>query len=187
MLKALNLWRTKIEKYFFFPGQSLILAAGIIYLIGRYPYLCAVVISASLLFCLLWLAIEKLMSACQIKQKIGSSPIIIGIATVVFSLSFEQRASAYIIYERLENFLRELINQTHTATNTSTVDSLKSLGLIFNAARVITLLMIVGSIVQAKRLSDDNQSNRVMLDILTGTFAFVFVVEIISFVVVGGT
>lgn len=185
-MKALKIYRAKIENWSIRNWRIAIALPQLIFLIIHDPYWWGTIIAGSICFYYLWILIEKGAKYLGIKHKKTNLPIMIGVAVLIACFCMEQQASA-VIYKRLEAFVTDLVAQTTSATGGTANRYQKSIELLFLLARGITVFLFLGSSIQAKRQKDDNQNPRLMIDIAIGTFEFVILVEVVSFMLVGGT
>ncbi len=184
-MESLKQKRIRLENWLILNWRLVIATPQIIFLMSRDWQFWRIAIPACLSFCLLWFCLEKLANWVGINPRKIRGLGILGIATIILSLSFQEPASAFL-YKRAEKFVSDLITSVYDSINGgSTTDIQSAVALLFTFLRVLTVFMFLGSLIQAQRMKNDTQSSRLMLDIAAGTFEFVVAVEVISFLLVG--
>ncbi|MDJ0728044.1 MAG: hypothetical protein QNJ38_23330 [Prochloraceae cyanobacterium] len=184
-MKSLKQKRIRLENWLILNWRLVIAIPQIIFLMSRDWQFWRIAIPACLSFCLLWFCLEKLANWVGINPRKIRGLGILGIVTIILSLSFQEPASAFL-YKRAEKFVSDLITSVYDSINGgSTTDIQSAVALLFTFLRVLTVFMFLGSLIQAQRMKNDTQSSRLMLDIAAGTFEFVVAVEVISFLLVG--
>ncbi len=187
-MKKFKRWKIRLENWCFCNWRWALIAIQLGYLYCRDPYFWSIVGAALLVFHALWLLTTKLSQYLGLKQKIKYWHFLAGMGAILLTLcTFEQSASAWFL-GGLETFTRTLVNQARVAAGSPPVNTntnIDPISLIFTAIRGVFIFMILGSLIQAKRLGDQNQDPRPMLDVAWQTVLFIVVVDVITFFIVG--